>query len=150
MGLGLGCLMTPGLGKDIQCQVWPYFSKLANHQSDVRPDIKLVVSLVIAYGHFNYHPQGSNASYEHRIIMNFHFFLESSVTNFKTSKCTWLFSFRLSGTFCTAQLFFGRHIQKSCTCSDSWQLPFTTCICSGRVGKIKSANGIYMWTTIYI
>ena len=29
---GLCCLMTPGLSKDIQCHVWPYFSKLANHQ----------------------------------------------------------------------------------------------------------------------
>ena len=28
----LCCLMTPGLSKDIQCHVWPYFSKLANHQ----------------------------------------------------------------------------------------------------------------------
>ena len=24
--------MTPGLSKDIQCHVWPHFSKLANHQ----------------------------------------------------------------------------------------------------------------------
>ena len=30
-GLGLGCLTTPGHSKDIQCHVWPYFSKLANH-----------------------------------------------------------------------------------------------------------------------
>ena len=24
-GLGLGCLITPGLSKDIRCHVWPYF-----------------------------------------------------------------------------------------------------------------------------
>ena len=30
--VGLCCLMTPGLSMDIQCHVWPYFSKLANHQ----------------------------------------------------------------------------------------------------------------------
>ena len=29
MGLGLGCLLTPGLSKDIRCHA---FSKLANHQ----------------------------------------------------------------------------------------------------------------------
>ena len=29
------------------------FSKLANHQSDIKPQIKEAVSLVIAYGHFN-------------------------------------------------------------------------------------------------
>ena len=26
------CLMIPGLRKDIQCHVGPYFSKLTNHQ----------------------------------------------------------------------------------------------------------------------
>ena len=31
-GLGLCCLMTPGLSKDIWCHVWPDFSKLTNHQ----------------------------------------------------------------------------------------------------------------------
>ena len=31
-GLGLGCLMTPGLRKDIRYHVRPHFSKLANHQ----------------------------------------------------------------------------------------------------------------------
>ena len=25
VGFGLGCLMTPGLSKDIRCHVWPYF-----------------------------------------------------------------------------------------------------------------------------
>ena len=29
---GLSCLITPGLSKDIRCHVWPYFSKVANHQ----------------------------------------------------------------------------------------------------------------------
>ena len=54
---GLCCLMTPGLSKDIpiRCYVWPYFSKLANHQIRHRATHK--VSLVIAYGHFNL-PQG--------------------------------------------------------------------------------------------
>ena len=44
--------MAPGLSKDIQCHVWQYFSKLANHQirhqathKDCQP--------MIAYGHFN-------------------------------------------------------------------------------------------------
>ena len=41
--------------KDIQCHVWPYFLKLANHQ--IRPHIKWSVNMVIAYGHFNL-PQG--------------------------------------------------------------------------------------------
>ena len=30
--LCLCCLMKTGLSKDIRCRVWPYFSKLANHQ----------------------------------------------------------------------------------------------------------------------
>ena len=47
---GLCCFMTPCVSKDIQCDVWPYFSKLANDQ--IRPHIKWAVSLVIACGHF--------------------------------------------------------------------------------------------------
>ena len=52
VGLGLCCLMTPGLSKDIQCHVWPYFfPNLHITRSDIRPHIKWAVSLVIAYGH---------------------------------------------------------------------------------------------------
>ena len=32
VGLGLGCLMTPGLSKDIPHHVWPYLFKLVNHK----------------------------------------------------------------------------------------------------------------------
>ena len=31
------CWMTPGLSRDIRCHVWPYFSKLANHQIRHQP-----------------------------------------------------------------------------------------------------------------
>ena len=58
VGLGLCCLMTPGLSKDIRCHVLrPYFSKLANHQNRHQATHKWPASLVIAYGHFNF-PQG--------------------------------------------------------------------------------------------
>ena len=30
--VNLCCLVTSGLRKDVWCRVWPYFSKLANHQ----------------------------------------------------------------------------------------------------------------------
>ena len=55
--LGLGCSMIPGSSKDIQCHVWPYFLNLQITRLDIRPHIKLTVSLVIAYGHFKL-PQG--------------------------------------------------------------------------------------------
>ena len=58
---GLVCvyLMTPGLNKDIQCHVWPYFFiSLQITRSDIRQHTKRAVSLVIfAYGNFNL-PQG--------------------------------------------------------------------------------------------
>ena len=55
--------MTHGLSKDIRCHVWPnLFLNLQIIRSDIRPHIKWVVSLVIAYGHFNL-PQGL-AQYE--------------------------------------------------------------------------------------
>ena len=59
--VGLGCLMTPGLSKDILCHVrymCDYtFLNMQIIRSDIRPHIKWAVSLVIAYGHFNF-PQG--------------------------------------------------------------------------------------------
>ena len=75
LGLGLCCLMTPGLSKDIRCHVRMtiLFLNLQITRSDIRPHIKWAVSLMIAYGHFNlpqgfvwvcgltcslYHPQG--------------------------------------------------------------------------------------------
>ena len=54
---GLCCLMTPDLSKGIRRHVLPYFSKLANHQINIRPHIKMAVSAVISYGDFNL-PQG--------------------------------------------------------------------------------------------
>ena len=49
--LSLYCLMTPGLGKDIQCHVWPYsFLCLRITRVDIRPQEKWAVSLVIADG----------------------------------------------------------------------------------------------------
>ena len=54
VGLGLCCLMTPGLSKDIRVHTFP---NLQFTRSDIRPHIKWAVSLVIAYGHFNL-PQG--------------------------------------------------------------------------------------------
>ena len=52
---GLCCLMTPGLCKGIRCHVWPhFFIKLQMSRADIRPHIKWVVSLVIAYGHFDF------------------------------------------------------------------------------------------------
>ena len=71
--VGMCCLMTPGLSKDIRCHVWPYFFflNLQITRSDIRPHIKLAVNLMIANGHFNlplgfvwvityslYHPRG--------------------------------------------------------------------------------------------
>ena len=52
----LHCSMKPGLGKGIQCHVWPHsFFSLANHHiADIRPWlVKRAVNLVIAGGHFN-------------------------------------------------------------------------------------------------
>ena len=47
--------MTPGLSKDIWCHVWPYFFlNLQIARSDIRPHMKWVVSLVFAYGHFQF------------------------------------------------------------------------------------------------
>ena len=54
----LCCLMTPGLGEDIwwghlvSCMTIPFLT-LHLTRSDIRPHIKLAVSLVIVYGHFN-------------------------------------------------------------------------------------------------
>ena len=46
--------MTPGLRINIQCHACPYFFlNLQIPRSDIRPDIKLDVSLVIEYGQFN-------------------------------------------------------------------------------------------------
>ena len=57
-GLGLWCLMTPGLSTDIRCLVWPYILlNLQVTRSDISQHIKWAVSLLIAYGHFNL-PQG--------------------------------------------------------------------------------------------
>ena len=54
----LCCLMTPGLRKDIRCHVSPHvFLNLKSPDQTLGHIIKLAVSLVIAYGHFN-HPQG--------------------------------------------------------------------------------------------
>ena len=53
-GLVLCSLMTPGLSNDIRCHVWPYFSKSQITRSDIRPHLKWAVSLVTAYGHFNF------------------------------------------------------------------------------------------------
>ena len=50
VSLGLGWVWVV-LSQDIQCHVWPYLSKLANHQA--RPHMKWAVSLVITYGHFS-------------------------------------------------------------------------------------------------
>ena len=48
--IGLCCLMTPGLSKDIQCHVWSYFYKQVQiSRSDIRPHIKWAVSLVILH-----------------------------------------------------------------------------------------------------
>ena len=48
--VGLCCLMTPGLSKDIRCHVWPYFYKQVQiSRSDIRPHIKWAVSLVILH-----------------------------------------------------------------------------------------------------
>ena len=53
-----GLFMTPGLSKDILCHVLTIlFLNVQITGSDIRPHIKWVVSLVIAYGHFNL-PQG--------------------------------------------------------------------------------------------
>ena len=57
-GFGLCCLMTPGLRKDIRCHEWPYtFLNLQITSPNIRPHIKWILSLVIAYGHFTL-PQG--------------------------------------------------------------------------------------------
>ena len=53
-GLVWCCLMAPDLSKDICCRVWPTFSELQITRSDIRPHIKWAVSLVIAYGQFNF------------------------------------------------------------------------------------------------
>ena len=50
--------MTPGLGKDIQCHIWPYLQihtwpNLQITRSYIRSHIKWSVCLVIAYDHFN-------------------------------------------------------------------------------------------------
>ena len=57
-GFGLCCLMTPGLSKghSVSCMT-VLFLNLHIIRSDIRPHIRSVVSLVIAYGHFNL-PQG--------------------------------------------------------------------------------------------
>ena len=52
--LCLCCLMTPGLRKDIWCHVWPYYYLyLQITKSDMRPQVKWAVSLVIAHDDVN-------------------------------------------------------------------------------------------------
>ena len=46
VGLGLGCLMTPGLSKDI-CVMYDHTFL------NIKPHTNRAVSLVIAYDHFN-------------------------------------------------------------------------------------------------
>ena len=54
--LSICCVMTPGLGKDIRCHVWPYsFLCLHITRSDIRLHLKWAVSLVMAHGHWIFH-----------------------------------------------------------------------------------------------
>ena len=49
----LCCFVTPDLGEDVQRHN-DHILCVCNHQTDIKPKIKLVVSLVIADGHFNF------------------------------------------------------------------------------------------------
>ena len=55
--LGLCCLMTPGLSKDIRCHVWPCFFYTCKSPDQTSGHTSWAVSLVIAHGHFIL-PQG--------------------------------------------------------------------------------------------
>ena len=50
-GLGLCCLMTPGLSKDIQCRTTILFLNLQITRSNIRPHTRWAVSLVIVHDH---------------------------------------------------------------------------------------------------
>ena len=52
-GMGLGCLMTPGVSKDIQCHVLTYFSKVSNHQIRHQVTYKVGCQPGDSYIHFN-------------------------------------------------------------------------------------------------
>ena len=57
LGLGLCCLMTPGLSKTFGVMYGHTFLNLQLTRPDIRSHIKWAVSLVIAYGRINL-PQG--------------------------------------------------------------------------------------------
>ena len=57
-GLGLCCLMTPGLSKDIRCHAWPYFFfSTCKSPEQTSGYTNWAVRLMIAHGHFNL-PEG--------------------------------------------------------------------------------------------
>ena len=77
--------MTPGLRKDTRCHEWhTLFCVCKSPKSDIRPDVKWTVSLVILGGHFNiphrglcgypwvitlYHPRRSHTIEDLKIIL---------------------------------------------------------------------------------